>query len=347
MVSKIGVLRLHLWWVLLAIMLWIQSITGEIVAEEAKSIRIGYFPNVTHAQAVYARATKDMEKALGVPIEWTSFNAGPSAIESLFADAIDVSYIGPGPTINGFTKSKGEKFVIIAGAASGGAGLIVRNDSNIQTDKDFTNKTIATPQLGNTQDIAARNWFARKGYTLKEKGGNLALIPISNSDQFTLFQKKEIDGAWTIEPWLSRLEIEGGGKLFLDEKTLWPEGKYVTTHLIVSRAFLDKNPGLVKKLITSHIEITQKINSDKKAAATILNEELKKETGKALPEKVVQQAMERVEFTWDPIGSSLKSGANAAFEVGIVKTKPDLTGIYSLKILNDVLKEKLQKPVSE
>src|SRR6266404_8304672 len=192
----------------------------ETYADQARQLRIGHFPNLTHAQAVYARATGQFEKMTGTPIQWTSFNAGPSAIEAIFTDAIDMAFVGPNPAINGYMKSHGSKFVIIAGSASGGSGLVVRKDSGINSEKDFNGKTISTPQLGNTQDVSARIWFAQKGYRLREKGGTLALVPLSNPDQLTMFRKRQIDGAWTVEPWVSRLEIDGAGGLFLDEKTL-------------------------------------------------------------------------------------------------------------------------------
>lgn len=303
-------------------------------------LRLGYFPNITHAQALYARATGEFEKAIGVPIKWVSFNAGPTAIEALFVDAIDATFIGPSPTINGYIKSKGEKFVIVAGAASGGAGLMVRQDSGIKGEKDFHGKVIATPQLGNTQDLAARAWFLNKGYRLKEKGGTVTVIALSNPDQLTMFQKKQIDGAWTVEPWLSRLELEGAGRVFLEEKTLWPEGRYVTTHLIVNRQFLAEKQNLLKKLMGAHIAITQQINADKAAAAKVLNEQLKKETGKALKPEVISNALSRVELTWDPIAPSLRKSAEIAHTVGFLKTAPQLEGIYSLKLLNAVLREK-------
>jgi len=312
----------------------------------ARELRLGYFPNITHAQAIYARATGELEKALGVPIKWVPFNAGPSAIESLFIDAVDATFIGPSPTVNGYIKSKGEKFVIVAGSASGGAGLVVRRDSGIKAEKDFAGKTIATPQLGNTQDLAARSWFAKKGFRLKEAGGNLSLIPLSNPDQLSMFQKKQIDGAWTVEPWLSRLELEGSGRLFLDEKTLWPQGRYVTTHLIVNKRFLAANPQLMKKLLATHVAITQKINADKTGAAKILNAQLKKETGKALKPEVISRALERVELTWDPIAPSLWKNAEIAHSAGFLKTAPRLEGIYSLSLLNTVLREKKLPEVS-
>ena len=230
--------------------------------------------------------------------------------------------------------------MIIAGAASGGAAVVLRKDAGIHSEKDFNDKTIATPQLGNTQDVAARIWFAQKGYRLKEKGGRLALVALSNPDQLTLFQKKQIDGAWTVEPWVSRLEVEGGGVVFLEEKSLWPEGRFVTTHLVVNRNFLSKNRELVKKLLRAHIDVTQQINADPDAAAKLLNVELKKETGKALKDEVITKAMKRMEFTWDPISASLYRCAEAAHSVGFIQKDADLKGIYDLGLLEEVLKEK-------
>jgi len=323
------------------------ALTAQILAAEggAKELRLGYFPNITHAQALYGRATGEFEKKLGVPIKWTPFNAGPTAIESLFADAVDATFVGPSPTINGFIKSKGEKFVVVAGSASGGAGLVVRKDSGIASERDFGGKTIATPQMGNTQDVAARAWFAGKGYRLRDRGGNVSLIPLSNPDQLTMFKKRQIDGAWTVEPWLARLEEEGGGALFLEEKSLWPDGKYVTTHLVVSKAYLASNQETVKKLIAALVEITEKINADKPSAIVVLNHQLKKETGKALKDGVIQKAMTRVEFTWDPLCASLKKSAEMCRAIGFLKQEPALAGLHSLGLLNQVLREKKLPPV--
>ena len=322
-------------WLIMVHALAIGSFAGD-----AKELRLGHFSNVTHAQAVMAHATGEFEKAAGVPIRWTTFNAGPSAIEALISGAIDATYIGPSPAINGYVKTSGEGLRIVAGSASGGAALILQGDGGIKSDRDFNDKIIATPQLGNTQDVAARIWFQEKGYRTKDKGGNLTVIPLTSSDQFLLFQKKEIHGAWTIEPWVSRLEIEANGKVFLEEKTLWPKGRYVTTHLIVSRKFLERNRPLVKKLIQAHVEVTQKLNADKRAASKGINEELKRETGKPLPENVILSALARVEFTWDPIPESLFKAARDAHQIGFLRNPPDLAGIYDLSLLNEVLKEK-------
>lgn len=317
----------------------VAAVCLAVSAAAAQELRLAFSPNITHAQALYAKATGEFEKSIGTKIKWSAFNAGPTAIESIFANAIDAAYIGPGPTVNGYIKSRGLEFVIVAGAASGGAGLVVRKDSGIKSDKDFSGKTIATPQLGNTQDVAARVWFLEKGYKFKEKGGSLTLLPLTNPDQLLMFQKKQIDGAWTVEPWLSRLELEAGGKLFLDEGALWPEGKYVTTHLIVSRDLFDKNPQLVKKLVAAHVAVTKKINEDKDAAGKILNDQLKVETGKRLPPEVISRALSRVEFTWEPVQSSLRQAAEAAFKIGFIRTPPKLDAIYALGFLNQVLKQ--------
>ena len=329
------------------ITLWIIALSNRGGAAEATELRLGHFPNITHAQAVLARATGEFQKKVGVPIRWTSFNAGPTAIEALFTDAIDATFVGPSPAINGFLRSRGEKFVVLSGAASGGAGLIVRKDAGIRNERDFDGKTIATPQLGNTQDIAARTWFTERGYRFRERGGSLTLLALSNADQLTMLRKKQIDGAWTVEPWLARLEIEGNGDLFLEEKTLWPEGRYATTLLVVNRMFVRDQPKMVRQLLGALIDVTQQINSNKTTAAKTLNAELKKETGKALAESVILRAMDRVEFTWDPVAASLRKSAERAHRIGFLRTEPDLKGLLSLELLNEVLKERGLQMVTE
>ncbi|HEY6837371.1 MAG TPA: ABC transporter substrate-binding protein [Geobacteraceae bacterium] len=313
----------------------------------AGKLRLGYFPNVTHAQALCAQATGAFEKALGGQVVWVPFSDGPSAVEALFIDAVDAAYMGPGPTVNGYIRSRGEKFVVVAGSASGGAGLVVRRDSGIVGEKDFSGKVIATPQLGNTQDLAARAWFAARGYRPKEQGGTVALVPLSNPDQLAMFRKKQIDGAWTIEPWLSRLELEGEGRLFLDEKSLWPDGRYVTTHLVVSRKFLARHRDLVRKLVVAHVDITRRINADKRAAAKHINAQVQKATGRGMKDEEITRALERVEFTWDPIAPSLRTTAAFAQKIGFIREPPRLDGLYALGLLNEVLREKGLAEVSD
>ncbi len=225
-------------------------------------IRVGAFPNVTHPQAMVGKSNGWFEKAMGpgVKIEWKGFNAGPSAIEALFAGAIDMTYIGPNPTIAGYVRSNGEALRVVAGATSGGASLVVRKDSGIQKPADFHGKKVATPQLGNTQDVALRAWLLAHGMKTTDKGGDVQVIPLANPDQLTLFLKKDLDAAWAPEPWATRLIQLGNGRLFLDERTLWPGGKFVLTHLIVRTQFLKEHPDLVKNWIRAHVELTEWIN---------------------------------------------------------------------------------------
>jgi NitT/TauT family transport system substrate-binding protein len=311
-------------------------------------IRAGHFPNITHSQGVIGQANGWFEKAVApeARVDWKVFNAGPSAIEALFAGAIDLTYIGPNPAINGYVRSQGEALRIVAGATSGGAALVVRADSGIQKPEDFHGKKIASPQMGNTQDVALRGWLNGHGLKLREKGGDVQVIPIANPDQLTLFLKKEIDGAWAPEPWASRLIHGANGRLFLDERDLWPNGQFVTTHLIVSTKFLREHRSLVKKWVKAHVELTEWINKNLPEAKRVLNEEIRKETGKALPQPVLDDSFSRLQVTYDPVRSSLFTSAKWAFEAGFLgRERPDLSGIYDLSILNEVLKEEGAKPV--
>jgi sulfonate transport system substrate-binding protein len=311
-------------------------------------IRVGAFPNITHAQAMVGKANGYFEKAMGpgVKIDWKGFNAGPAAIEALFAGAIDMTYIGPNPAISGYVRSNGEALRVIAGATSGGAALIVRNDSGIQKPEDFHGKRIATPQLGNTQDVALRSWLKAHGMKPVEKGGDVKVIPLANPDQLTLFVKKELDGAWAPEPWATRLIKEGNGNLFLDERTLWPGGQFVTAHLIVSTKFLKEHPDLVKSWLRAHLELTDWINGHLPDAKKLLNAQIQKETGKALPSSVLDEAFGRMQVTADPLRNSLLNSARSAFDAGFLgRQMPDLSQLYDLTLLNQVLAEKGKKAV--
>jgi len=311
-------------------------------------LRVGYFPNITHAQALVGRANGQFEKSLGagVQVEWKAFNAGPSAIEALFANAIDLTYVGPNPTVAGYFRSQGAAVRVIAGAASGGASLVVRKDAGIQNASDFHGKKIATPQLGNTQDVALRSWMRVNGLKSREKGGDVQVIPISNPDQLTLFLKGQIDAAWAPEPWAARLVHEGGGRIFLDERDLWPDHQFVITNIIVSPKFLKEHPDVVKNFLRTHVELTEWINKNPAQAKQIMNQQLQKETGKALPAEVLDEAFSRMQVTYDPIHSSLLKSTQQAFDEGFLgRTQPDLSGLYDLKLLNEVLSEKKARPV--
>jgi NitT/TauT family transport system substrate-binding protein len=315
-------------------------------AQGVKTLRIGYFPNINHAQAVIGLGNGDFQRALGnnVKLETFQFNAGPSAIESLLANRIDASYIGPNPAINGYVVSDGRDVRVIAGATSGGASFVVRNDSGVNTVKDLGGKKFASPQLGNTQDVALRKYLVDNGFKTIENGGNVTVTPVANADILTLFLKKELDGAWVPEPWATRLVKEANGKILIDERDLWPpEGKFVTAHIIVRPDYLKQNPDVIKKLIAAHVNETQWINDNKEQAIKEFNVQLKKLTGKELPEDVLAESLTRLEFTDDPIKSSLLKSANDAYDLGFLakgEARPDLNGIYDLVLLNQVLTEK-------
>jgi len=316
-------------------------------ADTIDTIRVGYFPNISHAQAVIGLGNGDYQKALGdVKIETQIFNAGPSAIESLFANRVDVTYIGPNPAINGYIKSEGQALRIVSGAASGGAVFVVRNDAGINSVEDLAGKKFASPQLGNTQDVALRAYLMSHGHNTKENGGTVEVLPAKNADIVTLMLKKDIDGAWVPEPWGAKLVKEANCRIFLDEQDLWPDGKFVTAHMIVNTEFLKNHPDVVKKLINAHVDETVWINEHTEEALKAFNTELEKLQGQKIPEDELADAFSRLTITYDPIKGSLVKSANDAFEIGFLgETSPDLTDIYDLGLLNEILRERNLPPV--
>ena len=311
-------------------------------------VRVGAFPNITHPQAMIGKANGWFEKAMGpnVKIDWKSFNAGPSAIEALFAGAIDMTYVGPNPTISGYVRSRGEALKVVSGAASGGASLIVRKNAGINKPEDFHGKKVASPQLGNTQDVALRAWLKAHGMKPADKGGDVQVMPMANPDQLTLFLKQQLDAAWAPEPWATRLIREGDGRLFLDERDLWPNRQFVVTNLIVSQKFLREHPEVVKNWIRANLELTEWINGHLPEAKKLLNAQIAKETGKALPPTVIDEAFSRMDVTYDPLRSSLLTSAQSAFDAGFLgRQMPDLSGLYDLSLLNQVLAEKKKKAI--
>jgi NitT/TauT family transport system substrate-binding protein len=314
-----------------------------IQAGGEKSLRIGYFPNINHAQAVIGLGNGDFQRVLGDNVQVTTqiFSAGPSAIEALFANQIDVTYIGPNPAINGYVQSNGEALRVISGAASGGAVFVVRNDSGINSSQDLANKKFSSPQLGNTQDVALRKYLLDNGYNTKDKGGNVEIIPARTADIVSIMTQKDIDGAWVPEPWGAKLIKETDAKILVDERDLWPDGRFVTAHIIARTDYLEENPDVIKKLLEAHIDETNWINENPDEARQLFNKELEEITGKMIPEDEYMEGMSRLELTFDPIKESLFKSADDAFNIGFLgKTKPDLSRLYDLRILNEVLKER-------
>ena len=310
--------------------------------EEPVPLRLGFFPNVTHAPALVGIHDGLFTAALGenVTLETVPFNAGSEAVEALFADAIDASFIGPNPAINAFAQSDGEAIRIVAGTTSGGAFLVVSPEIAAAT--DLAGKTLATPQLGNTQDVALRSWLLDQGYeTDTAQGGDVSVVPQANADTLNAFKQGDIDGAWVPEPWATRLILEGGGQVLVDERDLWPDGAYVTTHLIVATSFLDEHPDVVKQLLQGHIEANELVNRDPDTAKAAANAQIKAATDKEIPDEVLDAAWEHLTFTVDPIASSLQTSATEATELGLLD-EVDLDGIYDLTLLNELLDDDVE-----
>lgn len=313
---------------------------------EASTLRLGYFPNITHAPALIGVNKNFFAEALGgTKLEAKTFNAGPAAIEALFSGAIDATYIGPNPAINGWAQSKGTGLKIIAGSTSGGAGLVVKE--GINSPADLKGKKIATPQLGNTQDVALRAWLKENGLNADQQGGgDVSVLPQDNATALQAFAQGAIDGAWVPEPNYSRLILESKGKVLVDEKTLWPNQQFVTTHLIVTQDFLKKYPATVKKLLQGHLKALDYIKTDDAGAQKAANAQLEALSGKPLKDAVLQSSFKNLQFTADPVAGSLYTSAKHAEEVGLLKPV-DLKGIYDLGPLNELLKASGQPEVSD
>lgn len=303
---------------------------------ESKEIRVGHFPNVTHAPALVARATRHFESRLGseVTIEWKTFNAGPEAIEALFAGAIDILYVGPNPAINGYVRSKGKALRIIAGVASGGAGFVARPEAGIERFEDIRGKRVASPQKGNSQDVALHYLMHEKGLVPRTKGGDVEVFHVAGGDQITALLKGQVDGLWTVEPWLTRLVSEAHGKILFEEGELWPDAKYATTVLVASQKFIHNHPDLVERWVSAHAEITEWINSNYAPAKELFDQESEREVGKPLPAGYLDRIFARISFTTDPMKPQVLKSAERAEVIGYLgKGKVDLSDLFELSFL--------------
>lgn len=303
------------------------------------SLNLGFFPNVTHAPALVGVDQGLFAAALGDGVQLTTFtfNAGTEATEALFNEAIDVAFIGPNPAINAFARSNGTAIRIIAGSTSGGAYLVVRPD--ITSIDELVGRSIGTPSLGNTQDVALRAWLRQNGYeTTPEGGGDVTILPQSNATSLESFVGGAIDGAWVPEPWATRLIEEGGGAVLVDERDLWPDtgGQYVTTHVIARTAFLAEHPDIVRAFLDGVIDALDALANDPTAAQASVIAQIASITGQTSNPEVIAAAFENLTFTLDPIAASLQGSADDAVTIGLLDPV-DLDGIYDLTILNDLL----------
>ena len=298
------------------------------VSGETK-IRVGHFPNITHAQGVIAHALSRqgkgwLEQRLGpdTKIEWFVYNAGPSAMEAIFAKSIDLTYVGSGPALNAYTKSNGQEIRLIAGAANGRSGLVVQPDQNLKAAADFRGKKIATPQLGNTQDISCRAWLSEGGLKITQLGGDAQVLPTQNPDQLGLFRGKKVDAVWTVEPWLSRLEQEDSGKVIVEEKEV------ATTILVSSVKFLNEQRDLAKKFAQAHAELTDWIIKNPEEAQRLIKAELLEETKSDMTPQVIASAWKRIAFTSETPRAAVEKFMQNSVRAGFIKTAPDLSKLF-------------------
>lgn len=289
-------------------------------------IRFGHFPNITHVQALVAHQLSRQgkgwfEQRLGAEIQWFTYNAGPSATEAIFAKSLDVTYIGPSPVLNAYSKSKGTEIRVLAGAANGGNALVVRPAANIKSAADLKGKKIASPQLGNTQDVQLRAYLADNGLKITQTGGDAIILPTANADQLALFQKGDLDAVWTVEPWVTRLELEAGGQLFIDDRDT------NVTVLASSAAFAKDKAALAKKLVQAHNELTEWIKANPAEAKKLIKAELTELTKAEPKDEVIDKALSRIVLTNEVSKPSLDKMVSGAQKAGFLKDIPDLSSL--------------------
>lgn len=303
-------------------------LAGTVAGAEAqqRTIRVGHFPNITHVQALVAhRLTRQgkgwFEQRLGpgVKVEWYVYNAGPSAMEAIFANSIDLTYVGPNPAINAYAKSRGTDIRIVAGAANGGAALVVQPDSQLKGPGDFRGRKVATPQLGNTQDVAARAWLAAGGLKITQTGGEAHVIPTANPDQLLLFKQRQLDAVWTVEPWVSRLELEAQGRVLVEETDA------VTTVLATGVRYLGAHPEELRRFVAAHRELTEWIKANSAEAQRMVREELAAETRTGIAADLVERAWKRIVVTGEISREQLDAFMANAQAVGFLRGAPDLS----------------------
>jgi NitT/TauT family transport system substrate-binding protein len=314
---------MHMMWVLVFGYL---MATAPSLAAAGDTIRVGHFPNVTHVQGLVAhhlsRTGKGwFEQRLGpdVKIEWYIYNAGPSAMEAILADSIDLTYVGPSPALNAYTKSSGDEIRIVAAAAAGGAALVVQGDSGLKQPSDFRGKIIATPQLGNTQDIACRAWLANGGLKITQTGGDASIIPTPNPDQLALFKTKKLDAVWTVEPWVSRLERDAGGKVLVEQS------KDSITVLVSGVKFLKHKRDLAEKFVRAHRELTEWIHTHPEEAKQMVRQELAAETKSDVSADLIAQAWKRIVLTNELSLDEYRHFVADAQRAGFIRSAPDLS----------------------
>ncbi len=311
--------------------------------EPITSVRVGYMSNITHAQALVGLADNTFQNELGdIQIEPITFNAGPTIVEALFAEEIDIAYIGPSPALNGFVQSQGEALKIIGGSMSGGASFVVQPELaeayKANGEQALIGKTFSSPQQGNTQDVSLRVFLQDHGIL-----DQVSVSPMANADQLTLFKQKKIDGSWAPEPWASRLVQEGGGELLIDERTLWPNNSFATTVVIVRTDFLEEHPEIVKQWLQGHVKVTTWIQEHPTEAQTLANAQIEELTGSALSEDVLKSAWTRINPSVTPDKTSIETFREQAENLDFIQSAGlDFNSLYDFSLLSSITGEQYQ-----
>jgi NitT/TauT family transport system substrate-binding protein len=300
--------------------------TATVARAQGITLRVGHFPNITHVQALVARQLERQGKSWfadrlsgGVKIEWYAYNAGPSAMEAIFANSIDLTYVGPSPALNAYARSRGEEIRVVAGAVNGGSALVVQRDSQLTQAADFRGKRIGTPQLGNTQDVSARAWLAAGGLRITQTGGDAQVLPTANPDQLTLFLRKGLDAVWTVEPWVSRLELEAGGKVLVEETDA------VTTVLVARAKFLSENRDLAHRFVAAHRELSEWIRQNPAEAQRLMSEEMRVSFRATLSPELVARAWARTTITTEISPAAFQTYVTNAQKAGFLRDVPNLS----------------------
>jgi NitT/TauT family transport system substrate-binding protein len=297
----------------------------------AAELRLGYFPNVTHAPALIGLEKGLFEKELGdTKLTRQEFNAGPTEVSALLGGSLDIGFIGSGPAINAYAKSNGEAVRLISGVTSGGAQLVTTPD--VTKPEDLIGKTVVTPQLGNTQDVALKKWLADN-----KLDGKVEVTNMENAQTLDAFKGGQVQAAWLPEPWSSRLVLEAGAKVFLDEKELWPDGKFPTTVLIVRTQFLNEHPDTVRAFLKGLVASIDYANENEADAQAAVNTQLEALTGKALKPETIERAWGNITLTFDPVAGQFKQLAQDQVTAGVAEDAPQVAGFADLTQLNAVL----------
>ena len=311
------------------------------------TLRLGYLENITHATALVGIKQGYFTKNLGngVTLKLSPFSTGTEEATALLAGQLDAAYVGPNPAIKAFQTSGGKLIKVISGAASGGAYLVVKK--GIDSASQLKGQKLATPSLGNTQDVALRYWLKQKNLTTTQAGGgDVPILPVTpNSAAVLQFASGQIAGGWEPEPYASEM-VADGGHVLVDEASLWPGGKFVTTQLVVMSSYLKDHPDVINGLLKGQVAATDFLNNDKAAAEQAANEQLATLTGKSLKPDILAETFKHITFTDDPIASSLLTDAQHATAVGLLDPISNLSTIYDLDPLNKLLSAAGEQTVS-